>query len=95
MYKKGQCWALTLIKRLGERRTPGPTDLLLRLDHFRVPGNIKIHISLPPIAAPSPLAALCVFGLRTGCVLDFWAKRQITFLFGFDVVAIATVIPFA
>lgn len=39
---------------------------------------------------PCPLA-----GLGLGCVLDFWAKRQITFLFGFDVVAIATVIPFA
>jgi len=37
----------------------------------------------------------CLFVWLFGCVLDFWAKRQITFLFGFDVVAIATVIPFA
>lgn len=41
------------------------------------------------------LAVCCLFAWLFGCVLDFWAKRQITFLFGFDVVEIATVIPFA
>jgi len=93
MCKKGQCWVLTLIKRLGGRRTPGPIPPPPRRP---LPGYQATSKSTFHCPNPRPLAGLGFWaGFRVGCVLDFWAKRQITFLFGFDVVAIATVIPFA